>query len=369
MQIYDFFLNWMKFFCRDVRPCVFTMVATSITMGHFHQTPLFARFVFKKSHPQFDFFCVFLQPEKLISICNMATVKQWFLAVRPWSFPASTMPALVAVAYIFFSHIGNLGSVDWLVAVACVLGALIFHFSGNLVSDYFDYKKGVDSENNIGQTNLLIINGVFKPKTILWYGIVLGLVGVALGIWIVCRTNLGVLYVGMAGFVLTFLYSFLKYNALGDLDVFLIFGVLIPLGTSFAVLGGADVPLLLAACPVGFQVVGILHANNTRDREIDRAAGTRTFAMLIGLKASKVYYAVLELLPYMFVIVLVIAKILPWPALAVLLSLPIALKNIKTMKMGEKPEDIAALDGDSAKLVLMYSMLLVVSLVISAFVL
>lgn len=299
----------------------------------------------------------------------MATVKQWFLAVRPWSFPASTMPALVAVAYIFFSHFVNLGSVDWLVAVACVLGALIFHFSGNLVSDYFDYKKGVDSENNIGQTNLLIINGVFKPKTILWYGIVLGLVGVALGIWIVCRTNLGVLYVGMAGFVLTFLYSLLKYNTLGDLDVFLIFGVLIPLGTSFAVLGGVDVPLLLAACPVGFQVVGILHANNTRDREIDRAAGTRTFAMLIGLGASKVYYAVLELLPYMFVIVLVIAKILSWPALAVLLSLPIALKNINTMKKGEKPEDIAALDGDSAKLVLMYSLLLIVSLVISAFVL
>lgn len=299
----------------------------------------------------------------------MATVKQWFLAVRPWSFPASTMPALVAVAYIFFSHIGNLGSIDWLVAAACVVGALIFHFSGNLVSDYFDYKKGVDSENNIGQTNLLIINGVFKPKTILWYGIVLGLVGVAMGLLIVLRANIGVLYVGMAGFVLTFLYSFLKYNALGDLDVFLIFGVLIPLGTSFAVLGGADVPLLLVACPVGFQVVGILHANNTRDREIDRAAGTRTFAMCIGLKASKVYYAVLELLPYLFVIVLVITKVLPWPTLAVLLSLPIALKNIKTMKAGEKPEDIATLDGDSAKLVLLCSMLLVISLVISAFVL
>ena len=298
----------------------------------------------------------------------MATVKQWFLAVRPWSFPASTMPSLVAVSYVFYTHFQTLGSIDWLVAAACVVGALIFHFSGNLVSDYFDYKKGVDSENNIGQTNLLIINGVFKPKTILWYGIVLGLVGVALGLLIVFRANIGVLYVGMAGFVLTFLYSFLKYNALGDLDVFLIFGVLIPLGTCVALLGVVDWSVMAVSVPVGFLVVGILHANNTRDREIDRAAGTRTFAMCIGLKASKVYYAVLELLPYMFVIVLVIAKVLPWPALAVLLSLPIALKNIKTMKAGEKPEDIATLDGDSAKLVLLCSLLLAISLVISAFV-
>lgn len=296
----------------------------------------------------------------------MATIKQWFLAVRPWSFPASTMPALVAVAYVFFANRTNLGSVDWLVAAACVLGALVFHFAGNLVSDYFDYKKGVDTKDNIGRTNLLIINGVFKPKTILWYGIALGIVGVALGIWIVCSTNIGVLYVGMAGFVLTFLYSFLKYNALGDLDVFLIFGVLIPLGVSVALLGAVDWFLMAVSVPVGFHVVGILHANNTRDRQLDARAGTRTFAMAIGLKAAKVYYAVLELLPYVTVALMVVVGVLPWPALAVLLSLPIAMKNIKAMKSGEEPDDIAALDADSAKLVLLFSVLLVLALVISA---
>lgn len=298
----------------------------------------------------------------------MATIKQWLLAVRPWSFPASTMPALVAVSYIFYTHFQPLGSIDWLVAAACVVGALIFHFSGNLISDYFDYKKGVDSENNIGQTNLLIINGVFKPKTILWYGIVLGLVGVALGLLIVFRANIGVLYVGMAGFVLTFLYSFLKYNALGDLDVFLIFGVLIPLGTCVALLGVVDWSVMAVSVPVGFLVVGILHANNTRDRQLDARAGTRTFAMVIGLKAAKVYYAVLELLPYVTVALLVVVGVLPWPALAVLLSLPIAMKNINAMKSGEEPDDIAALDADSAKLVLLFSVLLVLALVISAFV-
>ena len=309
-----------------------------------------------------------MQTEKRISKNRMATVKQWFLAVRPWSFPASTMPALVAVSYIFYTHFQTLGSIDWLVAVACVVGALIFHFSGNLISDYFDYKKGVDSENNIGQTNLLIINGVFKPKTILWYGIVLGLVGVALGLLIVFRANIGVLYVGMAGFVLTFLYSFLKYNALGDLDVFLIFGVLIPLGTCVALLGVVDWSVMAVSVPVGFLVVGILHANNTRDREIDHAAGTRTFAMLIGLRASKIYYAILELLPYIAVIVLVILDVTAWPTLAVLLTLPVAIKNIKAMNLGQKPQDIATLDGNSAKLVLLFSLLLVIANVVSAFI-
>ena len=296
----------------------------------------------------------------------MATVKQWFLAVRPWSFPASTMPALVAVSYIFCAHFQSLGSIEWLVAAACVLGALIFHFSGNLISDYFDYKSGVDGKDNIGQTNLLIINGVFKAKTILWYGIVLGLVGVALGFWIVWRTNIWVLYVGMAGFILTFLYSLLKYNALGDLDVFLIFGVLIPLGTCVALLGVVDWSVMAVSVPVGFLVVGILHANNTRDREIDRAAGTRTFAMLLGLRAAKVYYAVLELMPYMAVVVLVVLGTTGWPTLSVMLSLPVAIKNIKAMNSGQKPRDIAILDGMSAKLVLLFSVLLMVGNVISA---
>ncbi|MBR4803093.1 MAG: hypothetical protein IK032_00460, partial [Bacteroidales bacterium] len=94
----------------------------------------------------------------------------------------------------------------------------------------------------------------------------------------------------------------------------------------------------------------------------------RTFAMLIGLRASKVYYAVLELLPYIAVIVLVIFSITAWPTLAVLLTLPVAIKNIKAMNSGQKPQDIAALDGDSAKLVLLCSLLLAISLVISAFV-
>ncbi|MBO4741699.1 MAG: prenyltransferase [Bacteroidales bacterium] len=294
----------------------------------------------------------------------MATVKQWFLVVRPWSFPASTMPALVAVSYIFYNNF----QINWLMASACVVGALIFHFSGNLISDYFDYKSGVDSEGNIGQTNLLIIKGIFKPKTILWYGIALGIVGVALGLFIVSQTNIGVLYVGLAGFALTFLYSPLKYNALGDLDIFLIFGVLIPLGTCLTLLGKVDCNVMAVSVPVGFFVVGILHANNTRDREIDHAASTRSFAMLIGLRAAKIYYTILEILPYIAIIVLVTLGITSWTTLAVLLSLPMAIKNIKAMKSSQKPEDIAALDGMSAKLVLVFSMLLVLANVISAFI-
>lgn len=294
------------------------------------------------------------------------TLKEWLMATRPWSFPASTMPVMVALSYIFVSRYGDYSSVNWCLAVVCLLGALIFHFGGNLVSDYFDYKTGVDRQDNTGQR--LLVDGVFKAKTILVYGLVLLCIGSALGLFIVWKSNVYVLYVGLAGLALTLLYSKFKYNAFGDLDVFLIFGVLEAAGTSFAMTGVFEVEILLNVIPVGFLVVAILHSNNTRDMEFDARAKVRTFAMNIGFRASKYYYLGLVLCAYLMVAVLVIAGICPWTSVAVLLSLPVAVKNVKMMLSSKQISDIAPLDGMTAKLVLVFSLLLIVSNVLSPFV-
>lgn len=294
------------------------------------------------------------------------TFKEWFVATRPWSFPASTMPVLVAISCIFASRYGDFSAVNWGLAAACVFGALIFHFGGNLVSDYFDYKSGVDRQDNTGQR--LLVDGVFKTKTILVYGLILLCIGSVLGLFIVWKSNVYVLYVGLVGLVLTLLYSKLKYNALGDLDVFLIFGVLEALGTSFAVTGTFDVKILLNVMPVGFLVVAILHSNNTRDMEFDARAKVRTFAMNIGLKASKCYYLGLVSCAYVMVVVLIFLGVCPWTSVLVLLSLPVALKNVKMMLSCTKTSDIAALDSMTAKLVLVFSVLLIAANVLAPFV-
>lgn len=287
-------------------------------------------------------------------------MKKYFLATRPWSLPASIMPALVTISYIFLNKtsLSQTVEIDWVATVIALFGAAIFHLSGNLISDYFDFKHGVDSHDNIGQTNLTIVDGIIPAKTILRFGIILMAIGIAIGLYLVVRCGLPVLYIGIAGMLLTIFYFFMKANASGDLCILLNFGILIPLGTYFCGTGIFHLPILFVTIPTGLLVVSILHANNMRDRVNDTKAGVTSFAKIIGTKGSKIYYVGMVITAYLIVIVNIIFRNLPIPALLVLLSSPIAFANIKKMARCKEMTDIASLDGESAKLVLVFSLLL-----------
>ena len=288
----------------------------------------------------------------------MATKKDWILATRPWSFPASTMPALVAVSYVFLKCSDNLSAVNWWLVIPIFLGVLLFHSAGNLISDYFDYKHGVDTPNNIGNTNMMIINGVFQPKTILRYGIVFLILSSLIGIILTIVSGWELLVIGGLGFLLTVFYYKLKFSALGDLDIFVVFGLLISLGTSFVLTKELDYLVMLVSAPTGLLITGILHANNTRDIENDTRANISTQASVLGYKASVKYYLFLMFAPYLMVVGLALFGLLSWFSLIACVSMPLAIKNAKRMLNCKKSEDIADLDGDTAKLVMIFSILL-----------
>ena len=287
-------------------------------------------------------------------------MKKYFLATRPWSLPASIMPALVTISFIFFNKaiLSQSIEIDWVAAIIALFGAAIFHLSGNLISDYFDFKHGVDSHENIGQTNLTIVDGIIPAKTILRFGIIMMAIGSAIGLYLVVRCGMPVLYIGIAGMLLTIFYFFMKANALGDLCILINFGILIPLGTYFCATGIFFPPILYVTIPTGLLVVCILHANNMRDRVNDTKAGVTSFAKVIGTKGSKVYYIGMVIIAYLIVFVNVIFKNLPIISLIVILSFPIALANMKKMAKCVEMTDIASLDGESAKLVMFFSLLL-----------
>lgn len=287
-------------------------------------------------------------------------MKKYILATRPWSLPASIMPALVTISFIFLNKavLSQSIEIDWVAAIIALLGAAIFHLSGNLISDYFDFKHGVDSHENIGQTNLTIVDGIIPAKTILRFGIIMMTIGALIGIYLVVRCGLPVLYIGIAGTLLTIFYFFLKANALGDLCILLNFGILIPLGTYFCATRIFFLPILYVTIPTGLLVVCILHANNMRDRVNDTKAGVTSFAKVIGTKCSKAYYLGMVIAAYLIVFVNVIFKNLPIFALIILLSCPIAFANMKKMIKCVEMTDIASLDGESAKLVMIFSLLL-----------
>ena len=292
------------------------------------------------------------------------TFKEWFIALRPWSLPASAMPIIVTLAFLFFSG----SEVNWLLGLWTLIGMILFHLTGNVWSDYFDFKKKVDSDDTFGAKTLT--TGMFKPEEIKGLAIGLFIVSVICGLGLVAVTGLPLLYIGIAGAALTLLYPTLKFNALGDLDILLTFAFLPTLGTSYVVTGAIDWSVLWIALPVGLITDGILHSNNTRDVLTDKRAGITTMAMGIGSKASAWLYGFEIIFPYVWVCVCSIIGVLPLTAFAVLLTLPIAMKCVKAMmsSLTEGAGVIADLDMKTAQLQLPFSLLLTIALVIGKFI-
>ena len=134
------------------------------------------------------------------------------------------------------------------------------------------------------------------PAVLLLLGCVVG------GVLLLLTQSLQLLYVGLAGGLLTVLYSFLKYHSLGDVVILLNYAILPIMGTSLVTVGYIDWSAMVLVVPLGLITVSILHINNARDAVSDREAGIRTFAMRIGPKASAVIYKAEVLLPFVWVI-------------------------------------------------------------------
>jgi 1,4-dihydroxy-2-naphthoate octaprenyltransferase len=292
------------------------------------------------------------------------TFNEWVIAVRPWSFPASAMPIIVTLAYLFW----NGAEMNWLLGLWALVGMVLFHCTGNVWSDYFDFKKKVDAEDTFGAKTLT--TGMFKPEEIRNLAIGFLVVSVACGLGLLAVTGLPLLWIGLAGVACTLLYPVLKYNALGDFDIVMAFAFLPTLGTSYVATGAIDWNVLFVALPVGLITDGILHSNNSRDVVIDRRAGISTMAMSMGAEQSVWLFGFEMLFPYVWVAALSMAGLLPVYTVFIFLTLPIAIGNARTMAKSLKAgvEMIADLDVKTANLQLMFSVLLTAALVAAKFI-
>ena len=294
---------------------------------------------------------------------NKHTFGQWFFAVRPWSFPASSMPIIVTVAYLFWKG----AEINWLMSLWTLLGMVLFHCTGNVWSDYFDYKKKVDADDTFGAKTLT--TGMFKPEEIRNLAIGLLVVSSICGLGLLYVTGLPLLWIGLAGVACTLLYPVLKFNAFGDLDIVMAFAFLPTLGTSYAVTGAIDWSVLWIALPIGLITDGILHSNNTRDMVTDKRAGITTMAMGLGSKVSAWFFAFEMVFPYVWVAVLSMFGVLPVYTVVIFMTLPVAIGNARVMhkSLTAGVEMIADLDEKTAKLQMLFSILLTLSLVVAKF--
>lgn len=290
------------------------------------------------------------------------TIKEWLLATRPWSFPASTMPVLVSIIFLWSQGL----EISWGLGLMALVNIILVHAAGNVWSDYFDYRKGVDAADTYGVR--ILTDKQFTPKEVLCLSISLQVLAVAMGLLMVYLTGITLLWFGLAGIALSLLYPPLKYAALGDLVIMACYALLPMLGTTFICRGEIVPEVLWLAVPVGSITVAILHANNTRDIETDNRAKIHTFAMLTGRRFAIGTYLFELILPYCWLLVVSLQGNVSLWTLVTFITLPIALSNCKKM-LSYKTEGlqaIAALDEATAKLQLAFSLTLAIGLVVEA---
>ena len=294
------------------------------------------------------------------------TLKEWVFATRPWSFATSAFPAVVVVAYMFCFKESIAAPIQWWHGALSVLGTIIVHSGGNLMSDYFDFKYDVDREDRMGNS-LLMMNGTFTPVHFLIYGLSCLFIGSAIGIYLFINTGWPLLAIGMLGILGAIFYYKFKYIALGDFVIFVIYGPLIMLGTAYAMTSQLSWQIGLLSLPIALMSVNILHANNTRDIENDGRAGIRTLAMNVGGSGSVALYKGYIYCAYGLLIVYTAIGILPPLSLIALATYPIARANMKmaTLLRTEGKEAIRQLDAHSAKFQMMLCLSLSLSLIIS----
>ena len=295
---------------------------------------------------------------------NRHSFVRWMVAVRPWSFPASASPVAVTLAYLLWRN----AEIDWLGGIWALLNVVVFHAAGNVWSDYFDYRKGVDAADTFGAKTMT--SGEFTSREMLNLAIGLLVVALLMGVGLMMRAGLPLFWFGLAGALTVVLYPRLKYSALGDVDIMLAYAFFPTIGTSFVATGNVLWETLWIALSLGPITVAILHSNNTRDIITDNRAKISTLAMNIGRRASKWLYTAEVLFPFLLVAVCVVARLFPCWSLLTLPAVIPAWQCARDMLRHDEQSahTIANLDERTAKLQLIFSILFAVSFILASFV-
>ena len=226
-----------------------------------------------------------------------ASPPRWLLylkALRAFSFPISLLPVLVGVAAVRPPNRWNLG-----ILAAELAGVLFLHAGGNLVNDVCDYRSGADrrthdDENRPGR---FLVRGELQPGELLAEACLCFLLFVPCLLYLLLRVGPGILAFGAIGLFGAWAYTAppfnLKYRALGELAIFVVFGPALVLGAAYAQTGRLELEAFLFSLPVGCATAAVLAGNNLRDAEEDAGARIRTLAHVIGAAAQKRFYVTL----------------------------------------------------------------------------
>lgn len=213
----------------------------------------------------------------------------WLMAARPKTLPVGLAPVLVGTALA-----DTAGVFHPLRFVAALLGALFIQVGANLSNDYSDARRGADTEDRLGPVRVTA-GGLVPPRQVLIATYVTFGLAILCGVYLVVVAGWQLLLVGAASIVAGILYTGgprpYGYEGLGELFVFLFFGIVAVAGSFFVQTEELVWEAFALAVPVGLLASAVLVVNNVRDLETDRRAGKRTLAVRLGREHARMLYA------------------------------------------------------------------------------
>jgi 1,4-dihydroxy-2-naphthoate octaprenyltransferase len=251
-------------------------------------------------------------------------LRLWVVAARPRTLPAAVAPVLVGTALA-----GTEGTFKPLRFACALIGSIFIQIGTNLANDYSDARRGADTEDRLGPVRVTA-GGLMPPRQVLLGTYVAFGVAVAAGAYLVAVAGWQLLLVGAASIAAGVLYTGgpkpYGYEGLGELFVFLFFGVVAVVGSYFVQVEKLEWEAFALSIPVGLLASAILVVNNVRDVDTDRRAGKRTLAVKLGRASTRRLFTVMLLLAYVAPIVIWLAGGLSAWILLCLLTLPLALR-------------------------------------------
>ncbi|MFZ5819989.1 MAG: 1,4-dihydroxy-2-naphthoate polyprenyltransferase [Chloroflexota bacterium] len=286
----------------------------------------------------------------------------WMLAARPKTLPAAAAGVVTGTALAWRDGHFRAGP-----ALAALCVALLLQIGSNLANDVYDYERGADAGERHGPLRVTQA-GLLAPTQVkagMW--VVFGLAAL-LGLYLAWQAGWVAILIGLAAILSAIAYTGgpfpLGYYGLGDLFVFIFFGVAAVAGTYYVQAGSVSPQAWWMSLPIGWLIVDILVVNNLRDIAADRAAGKRTLAVRWGERGARLEYTILLAASYLVLPLLAAFRILPWGSLLAWLSLPLAWRTLRAVLKQQGCPLNAALAG-TGQTTLLYSILFFIGLALA----
>jgi len=288
----------------------------------------------------------------------------WVLAARP-----ATLPAGVAAVVVGSALAAADGVFRWDAFVVTLFAALAIQIGVNYANDLADAQKGADTEARIGPTRAVAAGLLTSGQMKRGIAVAFGLAAIA-GLYLIWLAGWVILAIGIVSIIAALGYTNgpipYGYYGLGEVFVFVFFGLVATVGTRYVYDRAAPADAWMSGVSMGLLAAAILVANNVRDIDTDRIAGKRTLAVILGRRTARWTYAAMVFVAYGVIAIAAMVDILPVWALLTFASIPLAVVPVRTIfTQTEGPPLIAVLKA-TARLQLVFAALLAIGVLIAA---